>query len=44
MRSVQVKSDLQAEAAVTGRADPDPGFDQSVAGIKFAALRHAQQR
>ena len=37
-------SDLQAEAAVAGRADPDSGSDQGVSGIKLAALRHAQQR
>src|SRR6185436_13545241 len=40
----QVQSDLQAEAAVAGRADADSGSDQGVAGIKLAAPRHAQQR
>jgi hypothetical protein len=41
---VQVQGHLQAEAAVPGRADPDPGGDRGVAGIQLAALGHRQQR
>jgi hypothetical protein len=43
VQGVQVQGDLQAEAAVPGGADPDPGAYLGVAGVELAAysfLRH----
>src|SRR6266545_103755 len=44
VRRVQVQGHLQAEAAVAGGADADPGPDQGVARVELAALRDAQER